>query len=112
MKRLKKGDNVVVIAGKEKGRRGTILSLIPNKGLVIVEGLNLYKKHVKPNPSKGIEGGISRKEVPINSSNVALYDPDMKKACRVGFRKNVDKENLSRKVRYFKSSSKPVKSDL
>ncbi|MBK2125982.1 50S ribosomal protein L24 [Fangia hongkongensis] len=105
MNRLKKGDDVIVVAGKEKGRRGTIVSVLSDKDRVVVEGVNLVKKHVKPNPNKGVEGGIVEKEASIHASNVALYNPATEKADRVGFK---FVEDGSKKVRYFKSNGELV----
>ncbi|WP_119343929.1 50S ribosomal protein L24 [Facilibium subflavum] len=105
MNRLKKGDDVIVIAGKDKGRRGTVVSILSDKDRVVVEGVNLVKKHVKPNPNKGVEGGIVEKEASIHASNVALYNPATKKADRVGFK---FVEDGSKKVRYFKSNGELV----
>ena len=103
MNRLRKGDEVIVISGKHKGRRGIIKSL--DKGLfaVLIEGLNIVKKHVKPNPNKGVEGGIVDKELPIESSNVAIFNQSTKKADKVGY-KFIDKK----KSRYFKSSGELI----
>ena len=105
MNRLKKDDDVIVIAGKDKGRRGTVVSVLLDKNRVIVEGLNLVKKHVKPNPNKQVEGGIVEQEAAIHLSNVALYNPATKKADRVGFK---FVEDGNKKVRYFKSNGELV----
>ncbi len=102
MNRIKKGDEVIVIAGKDKGKRGTVSKVLAN-GKVIVDGINLAKKHVKPNPMTGEQGGIVNKEMPIHASNVALYNPETGKGDRVGFRMEGDK-----KVRFFKSTGKTV----
>ncbi|MBN2646465.1 MAG: 50S ribosomal protein L24 [Thiotrichales bacterium] len=102
MNRLKKGDEVIVIAGKDKGKRGSISSVLAN-GKVLVDGINLVKKHTKANPMSGVQGGVVSKEMPIDSSNVALVNPETNKADRVGFR--VDGET---KVRFFKSTGKAV----
>lgn len=104
--RIKVGDQVVVIAGKDKGRRGTVLRIRDN-GRMVVEGINLAKKHVKPDPNEGIEGGIEEREMPLDRSNVMLYNPDTKKGGRVGF-KTVDQGGNQVKVRYFKSTGEPV----
>lgn len=105
MNRLKKGDDIIVIAGKDKGRRGTIVTVLSKKDRVLVEGVNLVKKHVKPNPNKGVEGGIIKKEASIHTSNVALYNPATKKAGRVGVK---FVEDGNKKVRYFKSNGELV----
>jgi len=102
MNRIKKGDEVIVIAGKDKGKRGTVSKVLAN-GKVIVDGINLAKKHVKPNPMTGEQGGIVNKEMPIHVSNVALFNPETGKGDRVGFRMEGDK-----KVRFFKSTGKAV----
>ena len=100
MKRLKTGDDVIVIAGKDKGKRGTI-SRITSDHSVVIDNVNMVKRHTKPNPNRGVAGGIVEKEMPIHSSNVALFNPVTKKADRVGFRVLED----GRKVRYFKSNN-------
>ncbi|HPT49923.1 MAG TPA: 50S ribosomal protein L24 [Accumulibacter sp.] len=99
MKKIRKGDDVVVIAGKDKGRRGAVLRRVDAE-YVLVEGVNRVKKHVKPNPVKGVAGGIVEKEMPLHVSNVALYNPDARKADRVGVKVLED----GRKVRFFKSN--------
>ena len=104
MKKLRTGDDVIVIAGKDKGRRGTVLKIITNKQLVVVEGVNLAKKHQKPNPNAGIGGGINEKEMPIQASNVMLFNPATNKGDRVGFKTLKD----NKKVRYFKSNNEVV----
>jgi len=88
--KLKKNDLVVVTAGRDRGRQGKILKLIPAKGRVIVERVNLIKRHVRPNPSKNIAGGISEKEAPIHISNVMLVDPDRNTRTRIGRRRDAD----------------------
>ena len=103
MNRLKKGDDVVVIAGKDKGRRGVVKTFTKGGSLVLVEGINIVKKHVKPNPNKGVEGGVVEKELPVDASNVAIFNPSSEKADKVGY-KFVDEK----KVRYFKSSGELV----
>jgi len=105
MNRLKKGDDVVIIAGKDKGRRGTIVAVFSEENRIVVEGVNLVKRHVKPNPNKGVEGGIVEKEASIHASNVALYNPATKKADRVGIKLV---EDGNKKVRYFKSNGELV----
>lgn len=101
MKRIKTNDTVIVIAGKSKNHVGKILRVTDDK--VVVEGANLIKKHVKPNPQANNQGGIIPMEAPIHVSNVALYNPTTKKADKVGF-KFVEKNGQSKKVRYFKST--------
>jgi large subunit ribosomal protein L24 len=103
MNKIRKGDDVVVIAGKDKGKRGTVLSRV-DVDLLLVEGINRVKKHTKPNPMKGQPGGIVEKEMPIQVSNVALFNPATQKADRVGVRILDD----GRKVRVFKSNGEVV----
>ncbi len=103
MNKIRKGDEVVVIAGKDKGRRGTVMQVRADRRLV-VQGINLVKKHQKPNPMTGVQGGIIEKEMPIDASNVMLYNPVTDKGDRVGFRTLED----GRKVRYFKSNGEVV----
>jgi large subunit ribosomal protein L24 len=103
MQRIKKGDEIIVIAGKDKGRRGTILRVDDNKR-VVVEGVNVAKKHQKANPNAGVAGGIVDIEMPLDRSNVALYNPITKKADRIGIKTLED----GRKVRFFKSNNEVV----
>lgn len=103
MKKIRKGDEVVVLAGKDKGKRGTVLRVV-NDHRVDVEGVNLVKKHQRPNPNKGIEGGIVDKQMSIDVSNIAIYNPQTEKADRVGFRVLED----GRKVRFFKSNNEVI----
>jgi large subunit ribosomal protein L24 len=103
MDKIRKGDEVVVITGKDKGKRGTVLRRVDAEH-VVVEGVNRAKKHVKPNPVKGVVGGIVDKDMPINISNVALYNPASGKADRVGFKMLED----GKKVRVFRSSGEVV----
>ncbi|MGU9957056.1 MAG: 50S ribosomal protein L24 [Arenicellales bacterium WSBS_2016_MAG_OTU3] len=103
MNRLKIGDDVIVLAGKDKGKRGSILRIV-DEARVLVNDVNLIKKHVKPNPNKGDTGGIVEREASIHISNIALFNPISKKADRVGFKKLED----GRKVRIFKSSGEAV----
>jgi large subunit ribosomal protein L24 len=100
--KIKKGDDVIVIAGKDKGKRGTVLRVVEDR--VVVENVNLAKKHVKPNPNKGEPGGIVDREMPMDSSNVALYNPMTNKADRVGYKILDD----GRKVRFYKSNGEIV----
>jgi large subunit ribosomal protein L24 len=99
MNKIRKGDDVVVITGKDKGRRGAVLSVL-NGAKLLVDGINKVKKHMKPNPAKGVVGGIVEKSMPIDISNVALFNPATQKADRVGIKVLED----GRKVRYFKSN--------
>ena len=99
MRKIKRGDQVVIRAGKEKGKQGTVLRVVAN-GRVLVENINIVKRHTRPNPNKGVMGGIVDKEAPIHISNVALYNPGVGKGERVGIKFLED----GRKVRYFKGS--------
>lgn len=103
MRKLRKGDEVVVIAGKDKGRRGSISQVLTN-GKLIISGVNVAKKHVKPNPNAGIEGGIISKEMAIDASNVMMVNPETDKGDRIGFKMNED----GTKVRIFKSNGATV----
>ena len=103
MQRIKQGDEVIVIAGKDKGRHGTVLSLTDN-GKVLVEGVNIARKHQKPNPNAGVQGGIIDMEMALDRFNVALFNPMTKKADRVGIKTLED----GRKVRFFKSNKEVV----
>jgi large subunit ribosomal protein L24 len=99
MRKIRKGDDVMVTTGKDKGKRGTVLRVIDADHL-LVEGANKVKKHQKPNPMKGMSGGIVEIEMPLHASNVALFNPVTKKADRVGIKVLED----GRKVRFFKSN--------
>jgi large subunit ribosomal protein L24 len=103
MQRIKQGDEVVVIAGKDKGRRGNVVKVFPN-GKLVVEGVNIARKHQKPNPQAGVAGGIVEKEKSLDPSNVMLFNPTTSKGDRVGVRKLTD----GRKVRFFKSNGEVV----
>ena len=103
MDKIRKGDEIVVIAGKDKGKRGAVLKRVDAEHL-LVEGVNRVKKHVKPNPVKGVVGGVVDKDMPLHVSNVSLYNPVTKKADRVGFRQLED----GTKVRFFKSNGELV----
>jgi len=103
MRKIRKGDEVVVIAGRDKGKRGNVLKVLDDDRL-IVENINIVKRHTKANPAAGIAGGIIEKEAPIHVSNVMLYNPQTQKGDRVGFRFLED----GRKVRYFKSTGEVV----
>ena len=103
MQRIKKGDEVVVLAGRDKGKRGTVVRRI-DADYLVVEGVNRVKKHQRPNPMKGITGGIVDKDLPIHISNVALFNPATKKGDRVGVKTLQD----GRKVRVFKDNGEQV----
>lgn len=103
MNKIKTGDDVIIIAGKDKGKRGTVLKLIDNER-VVVEGANMAKKHVKANPNAGESGGIIEKEMPLHISNVAVFNSAAGKADRVGIKILEDR----RRVRYFKSNNEVV----
>ena len=103
MSKIRKGDEVVINTGKDKGKRGTVLRVLET-GHVLIEGANKVKKHAKPNPMKGINGGIMEKEMPVDISNVALFNRATQKGERVGFKMLED----GRKVRVFKSSGEVV----
>ena len=104
MQKIRKGDEVVVITGRDKGKRGTVLRRIDDEH-VLVEGVHVVKKHVRPNPTKGETGGIVDKTMPINRSNVMLFNPATGKGDRVGIRVLGD----GKKVRFFKSNGEQVK---
>jgi len=103
MVRIKKGDEVVVLTGRDKGKRGTVLRRVDAEH-VVVEGINRVKKHQRPNPMKGETGGIVDKDMPIHVSNVALFNPQTKKADRVGVKTLED----GRKVRVYRSNGEQV----
>ena len=105
MNRIKQGDEVVVIAGKDKGRRGSVTRVLDD-GRVVVENVNIVKKHQKPNPNAGVPGGIIEKEAPLDISNVMLFNPASGKGERVGIKTLGD----GRRVRYFKSNGEVVDS--
>lgn len=104
MNKIRKGDEVIVIAGRDKGKRGKVLSRVDDAHLM-VEGVNLVKKHVKPNPMAGVQGGIVEKNAAIDQSNVAIYNAATGKADRVGIKTLED----GKKVRVFKSSGEEIK---
>ena len=113
MNKIRKGDQVIVLTGRDKGRRGTVLSRVDDERL-IVEGVNVVKKHVKPNPMKGVTGGVIDKTLSIHRSNVAIYNALTGKADRVGVKLLSDDEKKSRKtqqrgVRVFRSSGDEIK---
>ena len=103
MRKIRKGDDVVVTTGRDRGKRGTVLRIV-DADHVLVEGANRVKKHQSPNPMKGVQGGIIEKEMPLHVSNVALYNPSTKKADRIGLRTLED----GRRVRFFKSNGEVV----
>jgi len=103
MRKIRKGDEVVVIAGKDKGRRGNVIRVLEAEDRVVIENINVAKKHVRPNPNAGVQGGIVEKEMPIHISNVMLWNPKAKKGDRVGVR-----EEKGKAVRYFKSTGEVV----
>ncbi len=103
MNKIRKGDHVVILSGREKGKSGNVL-YIQSDSKLVVEGVNLTKKHQKPNPMKGISGGIIEKALPIHHSNVALLNPATKLGDKVGFRLLAD----GRKVRFFKSTNEVI----
>ncbi|MGZ8154922.1 MAG: 50S ribosomal protein L24 [Burkholderiales bacterium] len=103
MRKIRKGDDVVVITGRDRGKRGTVLRIVDSE-YIVVEGANRVKKHQRPNPMKGVQGGIIEKEMPLHVSNVALFNPGTKKADRVGVRTLED----GRRVRFFKSNREVV----
>lgn len=103
MRKIKKGDDVIVTTGKDNGKRGSVLR-VTDDDRVIVENCNMVKKHVKPNPNTGEAGGIVEKEMPIHISNVALFNPATGKGDRVGIKTLED----GKKVRYFKSNNEVV----
>jgi len=102
MNRIRKGDEVVVIAGRDKGRRGTVVKVLEDQ--LVVESINMVKRHTKPNPQRNVQGGIVEKEAAIDLSNVMLWNPVAKKGDRVGVRTLAD----GRKVRFFKSNNEVV----
>jgi large subunit ribosomal protein L24 len=104
MNKIRKGDQVVVLTGKDKGKRGTVLSMILEAERAVVEGINRVKKHTKPNPMKGTTGGIVEKEMSIHLSNIAIFNPASGKADRVGFKTLADQ----RKVRVFRSNGEQI----
>jgi large subunit ribosomal protein L24 len=103
MQRIKKGDEVIVISGRDKGKRGTVVRRVDAE-FVVVEGVNRVKKHMRPNPMKGITGGIVDRDMPIHISNIALFNPATKKADRAG----VKALEGGRKVRIFKANGEQV----
>ena len=105
MNKIIKGDKVIVIAGKDKGKQGQVVRVLGDK--VVVEGINVAKRHQKPNPMRGIEGGIIVKNMPLAISNVAIFNPETNKADRVGI-KLVENEGKVKRVRVFKSNGAEI----
>ncbi|NOY73102.1 MAG: 50S ribosomal protein L24 [Gammaproteobacteria bacterium] len=103
MRRIKKGDDVIVITGKDKGKRGTVAKVYADDR-VLVDTINMAKKHVKANPQRNVQGGIVEKEMPLHISNVAIFNPTTKKADRIGIKTLED----GQKVRFFKSNNEVV----
>lgn len=103
MRKIRSNDEVVVITGKDKGRRGKITQVLAN-GKILVQGVNRVKKHVKPNPNAGVQGGIIEKEMPMDASNIMLVNPATGKGDRVGFKLLED----GKKIRVFKSNGERV----
>jgi large subunit ribosomal protein L24 len=103
MRKIRKGDHVIVTTGRDRGKRGTVLRIVDDQH-VLVEGANRVKKHQRPIPMKGITGGIIDKEMPLHVSNVALFNPATKKGDRIGIRVLED----GRRVRYFKSNGEVI----
>lgn len=104
MQKIKKGDIVIALAGKDKGKQGKVLRVLPSNNRAVVEGINTVKKHVKPNPQKNVTGGIVAQEASMDLSNIALYNPVTKKADKVGIKILED----GRRVRIFKSNDELV----
>ena len=102
--RIRKGDEVIVLTGRNRGQRGNVVTAGGNSDQVVVEGVNVVKRHTRPNPQKGTSGGIIEKEMPIHLSNVALYNPVTGKGDRIGVKKLED----GRKVRVFRSTGEVV----
>jgi large subunit ribosomal protein L24 len=103
MQKIRKGDDIIIRTGKDKGKSGRVTKILKDDK-VLVEGINQVKKNQKPNPNAGVSGGIIVKDMPINISNIGLYNPETKKADRVGFKFLED----GKKVRYFKSTNEVV----
>ena len=106
MNKIIKGDDVIVLAGRDKGKRGTVLRIL-NSRQVLVDSVNEVKKHVRPNPNKGETGGLIQKEMPVSMSNVAVYNPNSNKGDRIGIKWLED----GRKVRFFKSDGEVIDQD-
>lgn len=104
MRKIKKGDEVIVITGKDKGRRGQVIRVLAADNKVVVQNVNVAKRHTKPNPARGVSGGIVEKEMPIDVSNVAIFNASTGKGDRVGIRVLED----GRKARFFKSNNELI----
>lgn len=104
MRKIKKGDEVIVITGKDKGRRGQVIRVLAADNKVVVQNVNIAKRHTKPNPGRGEGGGIVEKEMPIDVSNIAIYNASTGKGDRVGIRVLED----GRKARFFKSNNELI----
>ena len=104
MRKLRKGDEVVILAGKDKGKRGVVLKVIQDLEKIIVENINMVKRHTKGNPAQGTPGGIVEKEMPLHISNVSIWNPVSNQADRVGVKRLED----GQKVRFFKSNDEVV----
>ena len=105
MNKIRKGDEIIVITGKDKGKQGAVLSIL-ERNRILVENINIAKRHTKPNPQKGVAGGIVEKEMPLHVSNIALFNPVTQKGDKVGIKTLED----GNKVRYFKSNGEVVDS--
>ena len=109
MNKIRKGDQVIVLTGRDKGKRGTVSQRV-DEDRIVVDGVNIVKKHVKPNPMKGTTGGVVEKTMSIHQSNVAIFNPASGKADRVGIKLLADpKTNKAARVRVFKSSGAEIK---
>lgn len=108
MNKLRKGDQVIVTTGRDKGKRGTISQRI-DEDRILVEGVNIAKKHVKPNPMKGTTGGVVDKTMPIQQSNVAIFNPASGKADRVGIKSRPGKDGKPENFRVYKSTGEEIK---
>ena len=103
MNKIRKGDKVILNTGKDKGKQGIVLNILKNNR-VVVEGLNMVKKHTKPNPAKGDQGGLVSKEMPINISNIAIYNTKSNKTDKVNFKELKD----GKKIRIYKSTQEAI----
>lgn len=103
MKKIRKGDKVILNTGKDKGKQGIVLSILKNNK-VVVEGLNMAKKHTKPNPAKGDQGGLVSKEMPVNLSNIAIYNSKSNKKDKVNFKDLKD----GKRIRIYKSTKEAI----
>ena len=105
MNKIIKGDQVVVIAGRDKGKQGQVIRVLGGK--VVVEGVNVVRRHQKPNPMRGVEGGVISKEMPLDISNIAILNPETNKADRVGI-KLIENEGKVKRGRFFKSNGSVI----